>query len=186
MPDSLTRFRTSTAKRWRWLISVAALLTLTDCGTTSSGHAPPTVPVQIHITLEQTRVTGGVAIKGRAGLTNNTSKSITVEQCAKDGWLMVGLTNKQIPFDPATSSVACPPSVRLIPGPNRFPVTVMTTYQECLQPGGQSTTFVPPCLHSNGLPPLPAGIYKTKVVTSGLPGSTTMPRPIEVTVTARR
>ena len=45
--------------------------------------------------------------------------------------------NKRIPFDPAMPVIACPPSIRLRPGPNRFPIVVVTTYQVCLQPGGQ-------------------------------------------------
>jgi hypothetical protein len=171
------------SRRGRWMTPAAVLLTLTACGSSSAGQAKPTSPVTIHIKLDHTRVTAGMSISGQAVFTNSTSKHITVEQCAIDGWLAVGLTNKQIQFNPAFETVACAPSVHLAPGVNRFPLTVRTTYQECLQPGGQSMTYVPPCVGSSGLPPLPAGTYKTKVVTVGLPSSTSMPRSIEVTVT---
>jgi hypothetical protein len=168
--------------RWKWLLTAAAVLTLTACGSNSAGQAKPTSPVTIHIKLDHTRVTAGMSIGGQAVLTNYTSKPITVEQCAADGWLAVGLVNKQIQFNPAYLLIACQPSIRLMPGFNRFPVTVITTYQQCQQPGAQSTTYVHPCIGSSGLPPLPAGTYKTKVVTVGL-ASSTMPRSIEVTVT---
>src|ERR1019366_1365904 len=113
---------------------------------------------------------------------NTTSKAITVQQCAADGWLLVGLTNRHVAFNPAMPLVTCAPTIRLKPGVNRFPVTVATTYQECLGPGGQSTTYVPPCA-GTGEPPLPAGTYGTKIITYGLPTSTPAPRSIKVTLT---
>jgi hypothetical protein len=173
-------------RRWLWPLPALGLImivSLPGCGTASAGHSTPAAPVEIHIRLDQTRVVGGTSIRGQAVLTNTTSKSILVQQCAADGWLTVGLMNKSIPFDPAMSLIACPPSIRLHPGTNLFPITVMTTYQECLQPGGQSTTYVPPCSHVYGVPPLPAGSYITKLVTAGLPTKTAIPRAIMITVT---
>jgi hypothetical protein len=102
--------------------------------------------ITIRITLDRTRVVAGTSIKGTAVLTNTTSKAMLVQQCAADGWLAVGLVSKAIGFNPVWSEIACPPSLLLAPGPNRFPVKVITTYGSCLQPGGQSTTFVPKCL----------------------------------------
>jgi hypothetical protein len=131
--------------------------------------------ITIRVELERTRVVAGTPIKGTAVLTNGGTKAMLVQQCATDGWLAVGLANKKIQFSPAFALVGCPPSVVLKPGPNRFPVTVITTYGSCLQPGGQSTIFVPNCLplgSSEPLPPLPPGRYSTKVITMGLPPST--------------
>ena len=181
--SSRARFRADSAtKCLLWLMPALGIMFLSGCGTASAGRSTPAAQVEIHIKLDQTRIAGGSTIKGQATLTNTTSKTILVQQCAADGWLVVGLMNRKIPFDPAMPLIACPPSIRLHPGPNRFPITVATTYQECLQPDGQSTTYLPPCVHANGLPSLPAGLYTTKVVTYGLPARTPTPRPITITV----
>ncbi len=142
--------------------------------------------ITIRITLDRTRVIGGAPIKGTAVVTNHGSRGLLVQQCAIDGWLAVGLADRAIRFSPAFSLVRCPPSVVLAPGPNRFPLTVSTTYQACLQPGGRSTTFIPRCVptagSSSSLPPLPAGRYSTKVVTLGLPSSTSVSNSVVVTL----
>jgi hypothetical protein len=75
----------------------------------------------------------------------------------------------------------------LKPGPNRFPLKVVTTYESCLQPGGQSTatTFIPKCLSSGSssiLPPLPPGRYFTKVVTMGLPSKIAVTHSVAVSL----
>ena len=143
-------------------------------------------PITIHIKLDQTRVVAGTPIKGTAVLINNGSKAMLVQQCATDGWLAVGLANKQIQFSPGFALVACPPSVVLTPGPNRFPVKVSTSYESCLQPGGRSAIFIPKCVprrvSTDPLPPLPAGRYSTKVVTMGLPTNTAISNSVVVTL----
>jgi hypothetical protein len=139
--------------------------------------------ITIRVKLERQRVVAGTPVKATAVLTNRSAKPILVQQCAKDGWLAVGLTNKKIDFSPASALVGCPPSVVLKPGPNRFPLKVVTTYQSCLQAGGESTTFIPKCLSSRSsspLPPLPPGRYSTKVVALGLPSNTTLSRSVVV------
>lgn len=156
-------------------------LGLSEASATSTAHRVATSPIKIRITLSETRVRSGTPIKGEAVITNTTFKTITVQTCALDGWLEVGLVNKQITFEPARSLVNCLPSVRLSPGPNRFPLTVSTSYQSCLQLGGQSTVYIPPCT-STGAPALPAGHYTTKVSTYGLPSGTPAALPISVTL----
>jgi hypothetical protein len=180
---SAARFRAEPAmRRSLWLLPALGVVGLSGCGSASTVRSIPTAPVEIHISLDQTRVDGGTALRGQATLTNSTSKSVLVQQCALDGWLFVGLTNRKFSFNPGSPLIACAPSIRLHPGSNRFPITVATTYQECVQPGGQSTTYAPPCVHAKP-PPLPAGSYTTKVVTYGLPARTSTSRPIKVTVT---
>jgi hypothetical protein len=168
----------------RFVTTILALTALTAAagGAPSPAGASRSVrsqlakaPITIRISLSRTRVVAGQSIKGTAVLTNTGSKAIVVQQCALDGWLAVGLANQTIRFTPGFLEVACPPSVVLEPGTTRFPVTVLTTYESCLQPAGESTTFVPKCFPphhsspSNPLPPLPAGVYSIKVVTMGLP-----------------
>lgn len=165
----------------RWVLLVSVVATLAGCGppwADSSGPPRRPTPVTIHIHLDRTRVTAGKSIKGDAVLINSTSKAITVQQCAIDGWLQVGISSPKSPFRAAMGLVACPPSVRLRPGTNRFPITILTTAQECQQHNGQSKPDGPPCP-----PPLPAGTYRTKVVTVGLPRSTPTPESIQVTLT---
>ena len=173
------------------LVVATAGLVLGACSPSEGGQhvvapvphrTPALTPITIRISLAQTRVIAGTSITGEAVLTNTTSKSITVEQCARNGWLKVGVVNSQIQFDPPFTEVACAPSIRLMPGINRFPITVATTYQECLGPGGKSITYIPPC-PASGEPPLPAGTYRTKVVAVGLPASTPVPGSLTVTVT---
>ena len=173
-----------------WVLAALALATaLTPSAAGASGSAKGGTaksPITIRVKLDQTRVVAGVPIKGTAVLTNSGSQRMLVQQCAIDGWLDVGVANKTTPYSPGHFLVACPPSVVLRPGPNRFPVTVLTTYESCLQPGGQSVVFVPKCLapEQTGtptvLPPLPPGRYSTKVVTVGLPRHTAVSNSIVV------
>jgi len=183
-------FRVLTIVGLAALIGTAALVPQTTGAKGSAKGQVTKAPITIRIKLDKTRVVAGVPIKGTAVLTNTGSKGILVQQCAIDGWLAVGLANKAIRFSPGFSLVGCQPSVVLGPGPNRFPVTVLTTYQSCLQPGGQSTTFIPKCVSivasSNPLPPLPAGRYSTKVITLGLPQLAAVSGPVAVTLLPAR
>ena len=147
--------------------------------------SPVPTAVTIEITLAHTRVTAGTTINGEAVLTNTTSGTIIVQSCAADGWFEVGLVSHQITFDPANPLVACPPSIRLLPGANRFPLSVATTYQGCTEPGGSPATDSPPCA-TRGPPALPAGSYTTKIVACGLPAGTSTPRPVSVTLVSTR
>ena len=172
-------------------VVVAGLLT--GCGTANGANPGPTAlqsastsyPISVKLILPRSKVATGTPILGHAVLTDRGSTAVTVEQCAIDGWVFVGLANGHIPFDPAVSAVACRPSVKLVPGKNRFPIRISTTYQSCLQASGQSVIHVPLCTDGNSLPPLPPGTYETKVVTFGLPPGAAMPRSIRVTLTAK-
>ncbi len=134
--------------------------------TMSPATPPAHAAVQVKVTLRQTLVHAGDAIHGTATVTNTTGTAITVHGCP-NSWLMVGLTNGTIRFDPAIADMYCTSSIQLAPGVNTFPITVSTTYQECLGPQGHSLVPMPAC--DNGrMPPLPPGTYQTKVVTDGL------------------
>jgi hypothetical protein len=131
-------------------------------------------PVQVRVSLTQHEVTAGQPIKGSVVLTNTTHKMITVNSCAANGWLQVGLKGHGYTYSATSLAIACAPSVRLRPGANRFPVTVLTSYEECLQPGGQSLTSLPACT-ATGQPPLPTGKYSTVTSIFGLPRLTQAP-----------
>src|SRR5450759_1291591 len=181
------------------LVVATAGLVLGACSPSEGGQhvvapvphtTPALTPITIRISLAQTRVIAGTSITGEAVLTNTTSKSITVEGCFADGWPQVGLVNSKITFGSVTPANLCLTTIRLPPGPNRFPFDVVTHYQACVQSGGGSpSTNMPPCtttgapaFTTTGAPALPAGNYTTKVITNGLPPGTPTPQPISVTL----
>jgi hypothetical protein len=168
------------------LIAVALLL---GWGTVADASTSTPRPIKVHLTLTQTQVVAGQPIKGTVVITNRTDKSITVKTCAANGWLAVGLSGQVDSYPFGSLLVACPPSIRLAPGANRFPVTVITTYASCVQPQPAGTPWapVPTCTVSNGRltkPPLPAGRYSTKFHLVGLTGLTQSPNPVVVSLTA--
>lgn len=141
-------------------------------------------PLNLRLTLIHTTVKAGTSIKGSVSFTNTTTEDITVETCAADGWLDVGLTGHGIVFAPAHIQIACLPSVQLPPGTTQFPVTISTTYAGCVPPGTAVSVaeVLPTCLHT-GPPALPVGKYRTAVVTAGLPGDVSGPNVLDVTLT---
>jgi hypothetical protein len=124
-------------------------------------------------------------------LTNTTDKKIAVNTCATDGWLAVGLSGKVNSYPFGRFLVGCKPTIRLAPGPNRFAVTVITTYTGCTQPEPAGTSApsppFPTCTVSNGhtnSSPLPAGRYATKFHFVGLNGLTQPPNRVVVSLIA--
>lgn len=146
----------------------------------AANHAPP---VTVRVILSHTKVTAGTSIKGTVLLTNGSSRRILVDTCAGDGWLEVGLKSPTYSPTFPRATVACAPSLYLKPGVNRYPATVLTTYESCLQqPEGRSLVSIPPCLDGKGLPPLPAGRYVTTVSIVGLDHLTKPLAPLHVTL----
>jgi len=71
-------------------------------------------------------------------------------------------------------------------GVTRIPLTIVTTYSTCAQPGGGPVTATNPACLSTGtspFPPMPGGRYKTKVAWSETVPMPT-PKPLTVTVKA--
>ncbi|MGD0983260.1 MAG: hypothetical protein ABSA65_05490 [Acidimicrobiales bacterium] len=149
----------------------------------SSSSSRPS-PVEIRLVLSTAQVIAGTPIRGEALLTNTTGRTITVNTCAVDGWLFVGLTNNQVSYDAFRFLVACHPTIHLRPGVNRFAVSISTTFQGCTQTRSEATPQLPACIPPETPPPLPVGEYTTKVVTFGLPHGTQLPSPIRVTLLA--
>jgi hypothetical protein len=147
------------------LVAFAIVLSIL-LGTSVAAGATGRSPVTIRIDLDATTVMAGRAIHGTALLTNTSDKTILVESCAVDGWLDVGLSNKNVSYEPIDPLIACAPSVKLRPGVNSFPVTVQTRYQVCFKKHG-----TPRCTKT-GMPSLPKGTYHVDVVTAGLPKGT--------------
>jgi hypothetical protein len=127
-------------------------------------------PLAVHLSIAHRRVAAGVPIKAMVTFSNTTGEDILVDQCAVNGWPDVGLTGIGITFAPVRTEIGCAPTVLLHPGATSFPETISTSYEQCSEPGIPAPGSVT-CL-GTGPPPLPAGAYRTDVITAGLPDDT--------------
>jgi hypothetical protein len=169
--------------------TVVLIVLLTVSGTAGASQSIST-PVKVHVSLTNDRVLAGQRIKGTVLLTNTTHQTITVNTCAANGWLQVGLKGHGYAYQASSWLILCPPSIHLVPGANRFSVTVLTSYETCSQPDGKSFTPTPRCISNHGhppfgSPPLPSGKYSTTVSIFGLPHLTRPPNPVKVTLLRR-
>jgi hypothetical protein len=175
--------------QFRWGI-VAVLALFLGWGTPAAAQTAAKPPVTVHLTLATHRIVAGHPIKATVVLTNTADHGLTVNTCAIDGWLAVGLSGQTASQSFFHSAVGCKPSVRLAPGTRRFHVTVSTTYTTCtgaVPAGNAPTSSFPDCTVSDGRqtpPPLPAGRYSTVVQLVGLDGETQPPNRIVVTLSA--
>lgn len=162
------------------VIAILASSALSACSASPTpGAARP--PVAITLSLQHSAVPAGSVIHAAATLTNNTTKTITVRTCARNGWLDVGLASPSISYRPGNGAVACPPTVHLKPGRNHFAVTIATTYLRCTPRRMSISEDLPLCV-PRGMPPLPVGHYMTSIVFTGLPAGTSTPTPTVVTL----
>jgi hypothetical protein len=160
----------------------SSLLILALWGGVAGASSQSSAPVKVHLNLNRKSVVRGQSIKGTVVLTNTTTRQITVETCAADGWLQVGLDGQGYTYQATSTLIACPPTVRLAPGANRFPVTVHTTYGSCTEAGGGPSTPQTPFCLSNKPPPLRTGKYRTTVSIFGQAHLTQVPNRIIVSL----
>jgi hypothetical protein len=126
------------------------------------------------ISLSTTRAVAGTTIKG-VFIVNNPGGPIKLTD--SDGCHPAyGVTLTTLAF--GLPCIGAPLTIKH--GTNRFPVTVSTSYQECLPPGGTSSVPVPKCVEGK-IPPLPPGTYHAKLASEGLDLPT--PRPVTVRLT---
>jgi hypothetical protein len=174
---------------WGTLIGLAlSALVLSVLPVTESGASrAPALPIKVRVVVARPRAIAGQPIKGSVVLTNTSSRDITIDTCAVNGWLAVGLSGRVDSYPFARTLVGCAPTLRLAPGANRFPVTIITTYATCTQPQPAAaplpTRQMPTCAVT-GPPPLPSGGYFTKIDIAGLDGLTRAPNRIAVHLTA--
>jgi hypothetical protein len=119
------------------------------------------------VMLEVTQVRAGTPIKGTIVVTNTTGRSIAAPAGCAISYEVV-LTSpryKPIVAWPADCEYNRRSASSFAPGVTKMAVTVSTTYLAC---GGQgpSDPTMPPCAGA-GLPPLPAGVYYTELVSNG-------------------
>jgi hypothetical protein len=133
--------------------------------------APDHAAVEVSLQFAASQFAAGPIIRGEAIVTNTTRQTITVKDCRANDWPIFALARAgtNITSGPAIDGVGCPSQadIRLKPGPNRFPISLLTTYDIC-QP--EATAQAPKCGPDNQVPLLPAGSYHTKSFIDGLPG----------------
>jgi hypothetical protein len=159
------------------------LLIVAGCVPLSAGGSVAPRAIRVHVSLDRLQAVSGRPINGSIVLTNMTNADLTVESCAANGWLSVGLHGPVDSYPFSHTAIRCAPTVRLVPGPNRFPITVITTYAACTEAepsGGAAPTRTAPACTESGLPPLPGGEYSTKVDIVGLNGLTGTPNRVVI------
>lgn len=169
------------------LISFAGMLSLLASGylLAEPVAAARPAPIRVQVMLDTHKSAAGRPIRATVILTNSSARPVTVQACAANQWLQVGLKGNGYTYQPIHTLVACAPTIHLDPGPNHFHATVLTTYQRCID-GGQPTASTPACLGGTmTAPPLPAGKYETSVFVSGLAHLTT-PATVQTVSLTRR
>jgi hypothetical protein len=154
------RYRTTVVSGIRGAKIVAPPVTVT---LTQPLTAPAKNAVTVQLELDHTTAVAGTPIDGTAVITNATGHAV-IAPGACNGWLFVALGSSMVPAPPAAqTSMVC--ASRTLPvGRTIVPITVTTTFAQCVMPeGGPATAESPRCLSGNGIhaPPLPAGTYRT-------------------------
>jgi hypothetical protein len=165
------------------LIGVAVAVLL-GFGCVGSSAASPS-GVQLLIVLDRTRaVADGSGIQGQVIITNHTGKPIMISD-ACDGWIWVGLVNKNVHFSTLVPLVGCAPAYLPV-GTSRKPIDVWTIYSGCADNRQHLTRklTVPLCAgKSQDIPNLPPGTYRTTTVLTGMTPAIASPPSVTVTLT---
>jgi hypothetical protein len=131
---------------------------------------------------ETTAPADGKPIHGYLEVTNASGEPLAIPS-ACNGVLAVGLTNKQVGFDPGFTEMSCAAG-HLPVGKSRTRIQVATTYDECHQGVRADGSRTPRCLgpDHNVMPPLAPGRYVTKAVFTGVRPDIPAPHAIAVTL----
>jgi hypothetical protein len=162
-------------------------------GTRSSSHTvPPATDIRpapvvkphsalsTSIELPGKTFVAGSDVHATLVIDNTTDKTVTLEPpgTCREKWA-VSLTNATVPLTLTFTTECGLQRTRLLPGANRFPVIVLTTYTGCVRQGAVGTAITVRCLPDGSLPPLPSGQYQ--VVLSTFPAGR-LPAPAALTV----
>lgn len=154
--------------------AICLCLTSVVFGVASSGATDnENAKISIRLSLSETVASIGESIPGIVTITNRSRRPILIHACASDGWLLVGLSDSEIHFQPVFLTIGCTPSIYLEVGVNKFPVELSTLYQHCSQ--SSKETSVPRC-SKTGMPHLPKGHYRASVYFQGLPKGVSSPK----------
>jgi hypothetical protein len=133
--------------------------------------------VRDRVVLTKHTVRAGTTIAGTLIVTNASSSPVNLtSECEPD--YAVVIRNRTVQQEPAFTTGCSSQPLILHPGANRFPISVTTTYFECLPPGGTSVSPLPKC-SPDGPPSLPAGRDTTVLFGSG---DLALPEPAPVNV----
>ena len=187
-------------KRWAFMASLIAcgLLLLAGCGQVHSSTqgssrttvttAPPLPKgyglvaadpsLTDRIVLSSTRIASGHSIDGVLLVVNHGSVPINLTKMCQPDFVVVLTSSNCLPQVAFAAMCSFHPFI-ILPGNNRLPFQVITTYYGC-QNGGLPSPE-PKCL-SDGPPPLPRGNYDAVLIGDGL--GLPEPRPIPVMLAA--
>jgi hypothetical protein len=141
------------------------------------GLMPASPALSDRLILSKTDVATGTPIKGTLLVVNDGRTPINLNHGCRPKFAVVLAGRHYRPSVAFSAECSVKPFI-LRPGPNRFRITVMTTYLMCagkkdLASGEHA------CLAGHRMPPLPAGHYRAFLVGDGL----ALPAPIPVAVT---
>jgi hypothetical protein len=177
-------------------LAIGAIGILAACSTTRPGTTGSTVPSTTkplnsyglapadlrftdHIELSRDRAPAGQSISGDLVVTSKAAAAINLTSQCRPQFEVV-INNAAITQRPVFTRMCSNGPLIIKPGINRFPITVVTSYFECVQAGVSSVSSIPECTASGSPPPLPPGVYHTTLVGSG---ATPLPEPASVRVT---
>lgn len=128
----------------------------------------------------------GTPIPATLTVLNHTGRAVPVPGRASldstrgpDGWIQIGLTNGEVPYEPHFNADLHTPVAQLPVGTSTYATVVSTTWYAC----GGGPPFPDPT-EAPGMPPLTAGTYTTKAVSLLRTGAWQPPDPITVTLVA--
>jgi hypothetical protein len=144
------------------------------------GLIPAASRISDRVVLSEHTVSAGTSISGTLEVTNQSPTAVNLTRLCRPNFAVV-IASGVIDQRPGFAQPCTNQPFIVEPGTNSFPISVLTTYFECLPPGSSSLTSEPSCTGST-MSPLPAGSYHTILYGSGdlaLPE----PAPVAVTVT---
>jgi hypothetical protein len=146
----------------------------------SLGLVPANPHLKDRIELATSSVRAGTPVDAVLMVTNHASTPINLTKTCRPQFAVVlarGASVYRVAFAQACSSAP----FTMVPGVNRIPSAVLTTYSSCGPSRGHPPKGGPACVHG-GPPPLPAGSYRAVLEGSG---DLALPEPAPVTVTLR-
>ena len=168
----MTRGRLTRAERHRpfrtGVVAAALLLVAGGCASSRNAYPERAPELSSRLYLDSTQVRPGTPIKGTLVIANSTKQTVGAPPGCSISYEVVLTSPSYHPMVawPAVCAYNRRSAISFRPGVTKIAITVQTTYLACSQqPASDSGT--PPCSNGGQLPPLPAGVYFTELVSSG-------------------
>lgn len=168
----MTRGSLTRAERRRRFRSgvIAATVMLAAGGCSSSRYAYPEHPGELSawLYLDSTQVRAGAPIRGTLVVTNTTKHTVGAPPGCATSYEVVLTSPTYHPMVawPAVCAYNRRSAISFHPGDTKIAITVQTTYLACSQQAAPGSV-TPLCGEGGQVPPLPAGVYHTELVSSG-------------------